>query len=306
MKEFFENLKEIRESKGIRLEDISRKSRLPMRFLEDIEAGRLENLPVGYDRIFFKRYLDEIGENKEEVWQDFNLFFGTGPLERDVPYSSDIPGSEKLYDEEENNEEENGEEKEAPKKSSFFQELSLRWNLDKLHKYFWVVVTILVLGVVGYFAYKQFMFVKNSPLEVKEVTVSDFIEEMQRQDSLLTPQLSENTEVKPAVGNGIDVRMKSLERTWIREIRDSKDTVDYILPKGIEREIKAKESVQLMLGRADGVRLWLNGDSLGVMGKADQVVLKLLLNNEGIADKRLKKATKRAIEEKPDSTSRTN
>ncbi|MEJ2050014.1 MAG: DUF4115 domain-containing protein, partial [Calditrichota bacterium] len=113
-------------------------------------------------------------------------------------------------------------------------------------------------------------------------------------------------EVKPAVGNGIDVRMKSLERTWIREIRDSKDTVDYILPKGIEREIKAKESVQVMLGRADGVRLWLNGDSLGVMGKADQVVLKLLLNNEGIADKRLKKATKRAIEEKPDSTSRTN
>ena len=305
MKEFFENLKEIREAKGLRLEDIAKKSRLPVKYLEDIEAGRLENLPLGYDRIFFKRYLVEIGENKEEVWRDFNLFFGTGPLEKDVPYSSDIPKSEKLYEEEPVQEEETEPQEGEPKKSSFFQDLSLRWNLDKLHRYFWVAVTIIVLGGVGYFAYKQFLFVKNSPLEVKEVTVSDFIEEMQRQDSLLTPQLSENTEVKPVVGNGVDVRMKSVERTWIREIRDGKDTVDYILPKGLEREVKAQESVQLMLGRADGVRLWLNGDSLGVMGKPDEVVLRLILKKGGIAEKRLKKATKRE-EPKPDSTAQVN
>jgi transcriptional regulator with XRE-family HTH domain len=305
MKEFFENLKEIRVAKGLRLEDISKKSRLPIKYLEDIEAGRLENLPLGYDRIFFKRYLVEIGENKEEVWRDFNLFFGTGPLEKDVPYSSDIPKTEKFYDEEPNKDDETEPEEQETKKSSFFQELSLRWNLDKLHRYFWVAVTIVVLGGVGYFAYKQFLFVKNSPLEVKEVTVSDFIEEMQRQDSLLTPQLSENTEVKPVVGNGIDVRMKSVERTWIREIRDGKDTVDYILPKGLEREIKAQESVQLMLGRADGVRLWLNGDSLGVMGKPDEVVLRLILKKGGIAEKRLKKATKRE-EPKADSTNQAN
>jgi transcriptional regulator with XRE-family HTH domain len=305
MKEFFENLKEIREAKGLRLEDIAKKSRLPVKYLEDIEAGRLENLPLGYDRIFFKRYLVEIGENKEEVWRDFNLFFGTGPLEKDVPYSSDIPKSEKLYEEEPVNEDETEPQEGESKKSSFFQDLSLRWNLDKLHRYFWVAVTIIVLGGVGYFAYKQFLFVKNSPLEVKEVTVSDFIEEMQRQDSLLTPQLSENTEVKPVVGNGVDVRMKSVERTWIREIRDGKDTVDYILPKGLEREVKAQESVQLMLGRADGVRLWLNGDSLGVMGKPDEVVLRLILKKGGIAEKRLKKATKRE-EPKPDSTAQVN
>ncbi|MEJ2535768.1 MAG: DUF4115 domain-containing protein [Calditrichia bacterium] len=305
MKEFFENLKEIREAKGLRLEDIAKKSRLPVKYLEDIEAGRLENLPLGYDRIFFKRYLVEIGENKEEVWRDFNLFFGTGPLEKDVPYSSDIPKSEKLYEEEPVNEDETEPQEGESKKSSFFQDLSLRWNLDKLHRYFWVAVTIIVLGGVGYFAYKQFLFVKNSPLEVKEVTVSDFIEEMQRQDSLLTPQLSENTEVKPVVGNGVDVRMKSVERTWIREIRDGKDTVDYILPKGLEREVKAQESVQLMLGRADGVRLWLNGDSLGVMGKPDEVVLRLILKKGGIAEKSLKKATKRE-EPKPDSTAQVN
>lgn len=301
MKEFFENLKQVRETKGIRLEDISKKSRLPLQYLEEIEAGRLENLPKGYDRIFFKRYLNEIGENKEEVWRDFNLFFGTGPLEEDVPYSSDIPEEEKVYEEEPEQQEEEAD----SSKSSFFQDLSLRWNLDKLHRYFWIVVTVIVLGIVAYFAYQQFLFVKNSPLKVKEVTVSDFIEEMQRQDSLLTPELSQNTEVEQKEGNGVDVQMKSLERTWIREIRDGKDTIDYILPKGLERTIKAQESVQLMLGRADGVSLWLNGDSLGVMGQADEVVLRLILKRGGISEKRLKK-TIRKVEEKTDTSTVVN
>lgn len=300
MKEFFENLKQIRESKNISLEEISKRSRLPLKYLKDIEKGTLENLPKGYDRIFFKRYLKEIGEDKEEIWKDFNLFFGTGTLEKDVTYSSDVKRIEKP-EKIEILEEEKEQSSEKGKRPTFIEELKLRLNLDKLYKYFWIIITVIVLGIIGYFAYQQYLFVKNSPMEVKEVSVSDYISEMQRQDSILTQQLTENTEIGTESTGTLRVEIHSIERTWIREIRDQKDTTDYILIPGLRRRIEASQSVDLMLGRADGVNIWLNDDSLGVMGESDEVIIRLLLTNKGIEEKRVKKV----IPKVPDTSSIT-
>lgn len=295
MKEFFENLKQIRESKNITLVEISQKSRLSLSILENIENGNLEKLPKGYDRIFFKRYLKEIDEDKEEVWRDFNLFFGTGTIQKEVSYSSDITKIKKIEREEKG---ESDEDKSAEKKQkrSFIDNITLNLNLDKLYKYFWIAITIIVIGTVGYFAYQQYLFVKNSPLEVKEVSVSDYISEMQKQDSVLTQQITSNTEVGRTSSDNFQVELYSIERTWIREIRDQVDTTDYILIPGLRRKIEAAQTVQLMLGRADGVIIWLNEDSLGVMGEANDVVLRLLLTSSGIEEKRMKKVYPRESE----------
>lgn len=285
MKEFFENLKKIRNQKGIELEEIARKTKLPIHYLESIENGELENLPQGYDRIFFKRYLKEIDEDREEVWQDFNLFFGKGASEEYQAVSTDH-----------NKEEPEGlESEEVPgdvkEKSSFLQDFTLRFNMDKLHLYFWIAVTIIVIGVVGYFAYQQFMFVQNNSLQVKEISIAEQIEEMQNQDSLLTPQMTRNTVIGEEVSGAVNVELRAVERTWIREVRDLRDTTDYIMPAGLSRDITANSSVQLMLGRADGVEVWLNGKNLGLMGDKNEVVVRLMLNREGIAEKRVKEVS---------------
>ncbi len=285
MKEFFVNLKQLRENKGITLEEISRKSRLALKYLKEIENGNLQNLPQGYDRIFFKRYLKEIGEDKDEVWRDFNLFFGTGPLQKDVPYSTDIPPSSPVEDTEET---ETPSEEPEEKTETFLQKLISRLNLDKIQRYFWIVVTLVILSIVGYFAIQQYLFVRNSPPEIREISVSEYINEMQERDSLLTPKIAKDTEVKGTKNGDILVELHSLNRTWVREIRDQNDTTEYILVQGLKRKISANQSVKLMLGRADGVQIWLNGDSLGVMGKANEVVVNLLLTHEGVVEKKLR------------------
>ena len=111
MKEFFENLKETRIKKKIDLEDISRRTRLLLQKLKDIEAGNLHNLAKGYDRIFFKRYLKEIGEDKKEVWDDFNLFFGN---EYQNIYDTESIEKNKKKDEEESDHPENEEKQTRP------------------------------------------------------------------------------------------------------------------------------------------------------------------------------------------------
>lgn len=286
MKEFFQNLKEIREQKGLTLEEISQRSRLSLKYLQAIEAGNLEALPKGYDRIFFRRYLKEIGENTPDIWQDFNLFFGGGPNQENLPYSSDIPSQN-----EESEKNKQKKEKELPETPSLLQELSLKINMDKLNRYFWVAVTVIVIGVVGFFAYRQFVVVKTlSHTPIKEITVSDIIEEMQRKDSLLTPSAAEVASVKPSGTNSVQIQMKALQRTWVREIRDEKDTTEYIMPVGFDRRIEAQKTVQFLLGRADGIQIRVNGKDLGVLGEADEIVVRLVLGRDGIIDKRLKKS----------------
>jgi cytoskeletal protein RodZ len=292
MKEFFENLKKIRKERGITLEQMAQRSKIPLNYLQDIENNNFENLPQGYDRIFFKRYLKEIGEDNEDVWRDFNLFFGSGPLEKKESPITDVPA---LEEEESEIPEESKNASEDESKSSFFQDISLRFNMDRLHLYFWIAVTMIVLGVVGYFAYQQFVFVKDNQFQVKEITVPEFIEEMQKQDSLLTPTMSQNAvsgSTQIAESTGVNVKLLAQHRTWIREIRDQKDTTDYIMPPGLSRNILADNSVQLMLGRADGVEIWLNDQEVGVVGDSNQIALRLLLTPAGLTDKRLKTITK--------------
>lgn len=288
MKEFFQNLKDIREQKGLSLEDISRRCRLPQKYLRMIEEGRLENLPQGYDRIFFRRYLKEIGEDKPDVWQDFNLFFGSGPYKEDSPYSTDIPQTTATTD--------------APpagpkaEKTSFLQDLSLRFNMDRVYRYFWISVTVIVLAVVGYFAYQQYVFLKSSQFKIKEVTVSEFIEEMQKQDTLLTPSMRQASNPAAAEMMAVRVKLVARQRTWVREIRDAQDTTDYIMPVGMERQVPARESVQFVLGRADGVEVWLNNQNLGLMGTSNQIVVRLTLTPDGVAEKRIKTLPQRKVE----------
>lgn len=279
MKEFFENLKEVREKKKISLEIISKRTRIALDKLQDIEAGNLDKLSPGYDRIFFKRYLKEIGEDKEEVWNDFNLFFGK---------SSNISYQAKEKTKTTANEKQAEPEKHKEPKPSIFQELSLRLDMDNFYKYFLISITLIVLSVVGYFAYQQFIFVKKNQVSIKEITVADYIERMQKQDSLTSPAAQRN----PNNPGLLNVELKALERTWVREIRDGTDTTDYILPAGRSRKFSSHHSVNLMMGRADGIEVWLNGQNLGTMGKADEIVPLLLLDKNGIADKRLRKSVK--------------
>ncbi|GAB4340557.1 MAG: helix-turn-helix domain-containing protein [Calditrichia bacterium] len=292
MKEFFQNFKEIREAKGITLEEIAERSRLPLKFLKAIEDGDLESLPQGYDRIYFRRYLKEIGEDKPDVWQDFQLFFGQGPEEGGPRrFESEPIKAREVIGEEDARQAGPGE---APEpRPGFFQELSLRLNMDKIYRYFWIAVTLIILGVVGYFSYQQFIFVKDNQVEVREVTVSDYIEEMQARDSLATPTLKKSGMVPGSAGS-VSVTLKAVERTWIREVRDETDTTDYILRPGLTHSVKAANNLQFVFGRADGVMVWANGDSLGLMGGPDQIVIKLVINQNGIVEKRLRKSAKKS------------
>ncbi len=73
MKQIGKELKEVREEKGISLEEIAEKTKIQPRFLRAIESGNWEDLPEEvYLRGFLKTYADALGLEGQEFVESYN------------------------------------------------------------------------------------------------------------------------------------------------------------------------------------------------------------------------------------------
>ncbi|MCI0406519.1 MAG: DUF4115 domain-containing protein [candidate division Zixibacteria bacterium] len=65
-------LRSKREERGIALEEMSEKTRIPLRYLSALEEDRLDALPGKvYERLFIRTYADLVGINLEELGRQF-------------------------------------------------------------------------------------------------------------------------------------------------------------------------------------------------------------------------------------------
>ncbi len=277
MKEFFEALKQEREKRGISLQELHERTRLPIHILQAIEAGELEKLPAGYDRLYIRRYAKEIGLNPDEVARDFDLFTGRkSPARSSSTESTPLPQSSPPV---------------APPRAEpsrrapgrLHQTLSdINW--DFWYRIIWGVGILVILVIIGYFSYQQYSQVTRQQVEIQEISVPQLFQEIQTQTALAAEQKKVSAE-KALPAPSFTVILKGKARTWIREIRDGTDTTEYILPKGLKRTIEARERVKFTIGRADGVEIILNGVPLEPLGDSTQVVTSLVLSPEGIIQK---------------------
>ena len=77
MAQFYKELKELRISKEISLEDLQSKTKINIRYLEAIESGNFEVLPTPYLRLFIRAYALEIGGDAERALEQLDSFIGT-------------------------------------------------------------------------------------------------------------------------------------------------------------------------------------------------------------------------------------
>ena len=275
MKEFFENLKAKRLEKDLSLEDIHRKSRLPLMYLKAIEAGQMADLPKGYDRIYLRRYAKEIGLDEAEVLRDYDLFTGKLPPAEPAP-----PAPETKPD--------NAVKRPAPPPAQkAIRSYTDNLNLDRLHKIFWISLAAIIIIGLGYFTIQQYQYHQSSKnLEIKEIPISQLIENETPADSSdAVAKDSARSSVLLPQDAPITIELRGvIDRTWIGEIRDGKDTTDYFITRGVRHAVTARQQVELKLGRANGVEIWLNGRNMGVADTND-VVLTLMITREGIVRK---------------------
>ena len=76
MAQFYKELKELRQSKEISLEELEVRTKINIRYLKAIEEGSFDILPVPYLRLFLRAYATEIGGNADRSLEQLDSFIG--------------------------------------------------------------------------------------------------------------------------------------------------------------------------------------------------------------------------------------
>ena len=74
MAQFYKELKDLRESRGISLEEISERTKINISYLNAIESGSFSEIETPYLRLFLRAYAEEIGGDSQRSLEQLDSF----------------------------------------------------------------------------------------------------------------------------------------------------------------------------------------------------------------------------------------
>ena len=77
MAQFYKELKDLRESREISLEEISERTKINVSYLQEIESGDFSDIETPYLRLFLRAYAEEIGGDSQRALEQLDSFLGT-------------------------------------------------------------------------------------------------------------------------------------------------------------------------------------------------------------------------------------
>ena len=92
MAQFYKELKDLRISKDISLEDLESKTKINVKYLNAIEKGDFDILPTPYLRLFIRAYAVEIGGDAERALEQLDSFVGNN---RPIAATSQIKNTDR-------------------------------------------------------------------------------------------------------------------------------------------------------------------------------------------------------------------
>lgn len=98
MAQFYKELKELRVSKEISLEDLESKTKINIKYLKAIEEGNFNVLPAPYLRLFLRAYAIEIGGEADRALDQLDSFVGNTKPSVSASIKKNDKEEEELFD----------------------------------------------------------------------------------------------------------------------------------------------------------------------------------------------------------------
>ena len=135
--------------------------------------------------------------------------------------------------------------------------------------------------IIGFLAWNSKLASDISPEKVRELPVRKIVEDIEAKEKAKSDSvLKAEKELK--VAGLVNIAISAIDKTWLRFIKDNKDTVEYTLYAGNKINIKADSSVQFLIGNAGGLEFEINGVDKGRLGKKGEVISYLKITPSGI------------------------
>ncbi len=225
-------LHRIRIENNISLARINKKTLIPYRLLQAIEAGKIDDLPeLFYTKALIKKFARAIDAQEIDL-QDLN------ELEKDLSYDSKVSNSRWYF-------------------PSF--------QIKPFHLYLFYIslITLSVKGITNFIErpiiVNRIEVAKQIPLE-SPVTIN-------RPSPAQTATLVSQSPIPQSAVVNITLR----DECWLKVVVDGKVEFEGTLPKGTNRTWKGKKAVTIRAGNAGGVFITFNNGQKKLLGKPGQV-----------------------------------
>lgn len=260
LKKFSEELKARREEVGISLEEIHSKFRIDIKFLKAIEECDFEVLPELYIKAFIKSYAQAVDLDYEEVLKKFELAKKGKVEEKPVKPKEEKPDEEtKSFD-------------------SYEEPEDKIDNKSKITSNTIIIASAIVL--IGVLTAVYFLFIKNdNKIIVNERPIEELVEETADRFEVDDNQIQNNN--IPASQDSIKIDLKAIDSSWVKLVKDQKDTTEFILLPRREKTLSALNKFELLIGNSAGIEIYMNNQKLNFGGKKGEVK-SVMIDSKGI------------------------
>jgi transcriptional regulator with XRE-family HTH domain len=277
---FAEELKTLRETKDLTLQQVAVKTKIDYKFLEAMESGDFEFLPELYVKAFLKEYLRILGADEQLYTKKYEaarrgLFYEETP----EPVEPEA-AIEKVVVE--------PAQPEPPKQKHTLSpfdtimrykkhgdESSASRRKKKAITYYLTAGTIFFMGI-----FYLLMFSGDDEIIVPEKPWEEIIE-----DSRGRYEEDESVAAMSTVSetDSLVLTIRAMDTSWIRIRLDDTRTEEFILFPNSQKSMKASDNYKIIFGNAHGVQVDLNGKAMAFNPKRISV-LRVQIDNSGIKE----------------------
>jgi cytoskeletal protein RodZ len=254
------HLRQLREARGVSLEEIARATRVNSSYLQALEADDHASLPVPvFTRGFIRAYCQALGEPPD---QSLALYDGRGDAAASVatathaasPPAATTPGRPSS----------------TPRTTS---EPAPR-NRGP------VLVSFVLLVVLGVALFALTLLLQSGRESADDRRAARTPPRTAEAPPSAAPAMSAAPAVPPPAPVGYRLVARAVETTWLRVRTEDGKTIEETIPAGQTREWFSKSPFTLTVGNAGGVNLEVNGKALPPLGASGVVIPRIVVPPE--------------------------
>ena len=243
MAQFYKELKELRESREISLEEISERTKINVQYLIAIEEGDFSDIETPYLRLFLRAYAEEIGGDSQRALEQLDSFMGTS---RATFIAQNVV------------EEETEEEYESENKTlDFLPAKKLRQDYIIGFIFSLILIFTILIFQKIFNTDSKAVITQNGPLLQKKV------ESISSQDLLKDYMLDRSSEELLSVTPPFFIKLKALEQTAYTFNNDTLQPASNILYANQELDLKSFiNTSELIFTSTAGLSLFINANEI--------------------------------------------